>query len=109
MRKYVELNGSNFAGTIKEGVVLVDFWAPWCGPCRMMSPVIVELVEEFEGKAVIAKFNTDENLDIPKYYGINSIPTILFFKDGKLVDRIVGAAPKQALVDKLNKFIKTTP
>jgi len=105
MGKYVELNAGNFANTIKEGVVLVDFWAPWCGPCRMISPIIEELAEEYEGKATIAKVNTDEAPEVAAQFGIRSIPTILFFKDGNLVDQMVGAAPKQAFEQKLNELL----
>ena len=105
MGKYVELNASNFADTIKEGVVLVDFWAPWCGPCRMIAPVIEELAEEYEGKAVIAKVNTDEAPEVAGQFGIRSIPTVLFFKNGELVDQMIGAAPKQAYADKLNALL----
>ena len=104
MGKYLELNASNFDETIKEGTVLVDFWAPWCGPCRMLAPVIEELAEDFDGKAKICKVNTDEEQDIAVKYGIRSIPTILFFKDGELVDQMVGASSKQVLADKLNSL-----
>ncbi|WP_200762726.1 thioredoxin [Nitrosophilus alvini] len=105
MGKYLELNASNFDSTIKDGVVLVDFWAPWCGPCRMIAPVIDELAEEYEGKAKICKVNTDEEQDIAIRYGIRSIPTILFFKDGELVDQMVGAASKQAFKEKLDSLL----
>ncbi|NOQ30594.1 MAG: thioredoxin [Helicobacteraceae bacterium] len=105
MGKYLELNGSNFEATVKEGVSLVDFWAPWCGPCRMIAPVIEELAEAFEGKANICKVNTDDEQDIAVKYGIRSIPTILFFKDGEMVDQMVGAASKQAFEDKINSLL----
>ncbi len=105
MGKYIDLNSSNFKDTIKDGVVLVDFWAPWCGPCRMIAPVIEELAEEFSGKAKICKVNTDEEQSIAIEYGIRSIPTILFFKDGEVVDQMVGAHPKQALAEKLNSLL----
>ena len=104
MGKYLELSASNFDETIKEGIVLVDFWAPWCGPCRMLAPVIEELAEDFDGKAKNCKVNTDEEQDIAVKYGIRSIPTILFFKDGELVDQMVGASSKQVLADKLNSL-----
>lgn len=104
MGKYIELNASNFDIT-NEGVALVDFWAPWCGPCRMIAPVIEELAEEFDGKAKICKVNTDEEQDIAIKFGIRSIPTILFFKDGEMVDQMVGASSKQVLADKLNSLL----
>ncbi|MBL0686697.1 MAG: thioredoxin [Sulfurospirillum sp.] len=104
MGKYLDLKASNFDESIKEGISLVDFWAPWCGPCRMLAPVIEELAEDFDGKAKICKVNTDEEQDIAVKYGIRSIPTILFFKDGELVDQMVGASSKQALADKINSL-----
>jgi len=105
MGKYVELNSSNFDSTIAEGVTLVDFWAPWCGPCRMIAPIIEELAEDFDGKATIAKVNTDEEQDIAIKYGIRSIPTLLFFKDGELVDQMIGAAGKEVIADKIDALL----
>ena len=105
MAKYVELDNNNFEATITEGVTMVDFWAPWCGPCRMIAPVIEELAEDFEGKATMAKVNTDEQQEIAVKYGIRSIPSILFFKNGEMVDQMVGAASKDAFADKINALI----
>jgi thioredoxin 1 len=105
MGKYIELTGANFEETLKEGVSLVDFWAPWCGPCRMIAPVIEELAEDYDGKAKICKVNTDEEQDIAVKFGIRSIPTIMFFKDGQMVDQIVGAQSKQALSEKLDALL----
>ena len=105
MGKYIELGASNFDETVKEGVSVVDFWAPWCGPCRMIAPVIEELAEEFEGKAKICKVNTDEEQDIAVRFGIRSIPTIMFFKDGEVVDVMIGAASKQAFAEKINSLL----
>jgi len=102
MGKYIELTSDNFEATIGEGVAMVDFWAPWCGPCRMIAPVVEELAEEFEGKANICKVNTDEQQEIAAKYGIRSIPTILFFKDGQMVDQMVGAASKDVFAEKIN-------
>ena len=105
MGKYVELTAADFDATVAEGVTMVDFWAPWCGPCRMIAPVVEELAEAFEGKATIAKVNTDEEQDIAVKYGIRSIPTIMFFKNGEMVDQMVGAASKQAFEDKINSLL----
>ncbi|GHT08930.1 thioredoxin [Bacteroidia bacterium] len=85
--------------------VVVDFWAEWCGPCRMIGPFIEELASEYEGKAVIGKVNIDENDEIAGEYGIRSIPTILYFKDGKLADKHVGAAQKSLLESKLKALL----
>ncbi len=81
--------------------VLVDLWAPWCGPCLMVAPVLEELAEEYKGRLVIAKLNVDENLETARHYRVMSIPTMLFFNGGKEVERIVGALPKKVLKDKL--------
>ncbi|WP_295021878.1 thioredoxin [Sulfurimonas sp.] len=105
MAKYIELTASNFEETLNKGVSLVDFWAPWCGPCRMIAPVIEELAADFDGKAKICKVNTDEEQDISVKFGIRSIPTIMFFKDGKMVDQIVGAQSKAALAEKINALL----
>lgn len=105
MGKYIELTSANFDATISKGVSLVDFWAPWCGPCRMIAPVIDELAGDFEGKANICKVNTDEEQDLAVKYGIRSIPTILFMKDGQVVDQLIGASSKQALTDKINSLL----
>ena len=105
MGKYIELTNENFEATTSKGVALVDFWAPWCGPCRMIAPVIEELAEEFEGKAAICKVNTDEQQELGTKFGVRSIPTILIMKDGEVVETMVGAASKQAFTDKINSFL----
>lgn len=81
--------------------VLVDFWAEWCGPCRMIGPIVEEMAKEYDGKAVIGKLNVDENGDIAMNYGVRSIPTLLVFKGGQVVDKIVGAVPKPSITNKL--------
>ena len=102
MAGYIELTTENFDSTVANGVSLVDFWAPWCGPCRMIAPVIDELAKDFEGKANICKVNTDEQQDLAVKYGVRSVPTILFMKNGEIVDQVIGAQSKQALADKIN-------
>ena len=82
--------------------VLVDFWAEWCGPCRMIGPLVEELAVEYEGKASIGKLNVDENTAVATKYGIRSIPTLLIFKGGEIVDKIVGAVPKSMLAQKID-------
>ncbi|MGI7451578.1 thioredoxin [Campylobacter jejuni] len=104
MGKYIELTSDNFAQA-KEGVTLVDFWAPWCGPCRMLAPVIDELANDFDGKAKICKVNTDEQGDLAAEFGVRSIPTLIFFKNGEVVDQLVGAQSKQVISDKLNSLL----
>jgi thioredoxin 1 len=85
--------------------VLVDFWAEWCGPCRMIAPALEELAREFEGRAKVVKVNVDEEQAIAMQYGIRSIPTLLFFQGGKVVDQLVGAAPKNTLAAKLTNLV----
>ncbi len=85
--------------------VLVDFWAEWCGPCRMVGPIVEEISNEYDGKAIIGKVNVDENPGISSKYGIRNIPTILFLKNGEVVDKSVGAVPKNILTDKLDSHI----
>lgn len=105
MSKYIELTNDNFDATVSEGVALVDFWAPWCGPCRMIAPVIDELAADFDGKAKICKVNSDEQQDLAVKYGVRSIPTMLFMKDGEVVDTLVGANSKQVLTEKINSLL----
>ena len=104
MGKYIELTSENFDVT-KEGVALVDFWAPWCGPCRMIAPIIEELANDYDGKAKICKVNTDEAQDLAVQFGVRSIPTIRFFKDGELKAQLIGAQSKQIIADKLNSLL----
>lgn len=88
-----------------EGLVMVDFWAAWCGPCQMVGPIVEELASEYEGKLKVLKLNTDENPDIAGRYQIMSIPTLNFFKGGKVIDRIVGAAPKKQFKEKIDQLL----
>ena len=100
MGKTLEITDSNFNNVIsKNKTVLVDFWAEWCGPCRMIGPVIEELANEYEGKAIIGKLDVDSNQESSVKYGVRSIPTILTFKDGEIIDRQVGAVPKETLTN----------
>ena len=96
----------NFAGIIASGEpVLVAFWASWCGPCRMISPYIDEIAEAYDGKATVVKCNVDDCEDIAVEFGIRNIPTLLFFKGGQVVDRLVGAVPKKQITDKLDAIL----
>ena len=100
----LEFTDANFEQEVlKSDVpVLVDFWAVWCGPCKMIAPFVEELAGEYEGKAKVGKVDVDNNPNISMKYGIRSIPTLLIFRDGKIVDQIIGAIPKQAMAQKLD-------
>ena len=98
MGKALEITDSNFNDILsKNKTVLIDFWAEWCGPCRMIAPMIEELAGEYEGKAIIGKLDVDSNQESSVKFGVRSIPTLLVFKNGELVDRHVGAVPKETL------------
>ena len=86
---------------------MVDFWAVWCGPCQMVAPIVEELAAEYDGKLKVMKLNTDENPDVAGKYGIMSIPTLLFFKGGQPIDKVVGAVPKRVLKDAIDKLLAT--
>jgi thioredoxin 1 len=100
----INFTTSNFQEVVlnSDKPVLVDFWAEWCGPCKMIGPLIEELSTEMDGQAVIGKLNVDENPDIAATYGIRSIPTLLIFKGGEIVDKIVGAVPKASIAQKIS-------
>lgn len=102
-----EISSNNFdSEVVKSNLpVLVDFWAPWCGPCRMVSPVVEAISKDFEGKLKAVKVNTDENTEIAGQFGITGIPTLIFFKGGQEVDRVVGFMPKERLTDKVNAVL----
>ena len=102
----LEITDSNFQEILAEGKpVVMDFWAPWCRPCKMVGPIIDELATEYEGKVIIGKCDVDENGDVAAEYGIRNIPTVLFFKNGELVDKQVGSAPKSAYVAKIEAIL----
>jgi thioredoxin 1 len=103
----LEVNDANFDEVVikSDKPVLVDFWAEWCGPCRMVGPIIEELSNEYQGRALVVKCDVDSSPGVAAKYGIRNIPTILFFKDGKIADKQVGAVPKNSFVHKLNALI----
>lgn len=102
-----ELTTSNFKDSVldNQGVALVDFWAEWCGPCKLIGPVIEELSSDYDGKATIGKLNVDDNREVAAQYGIMSIPTLLFFKNGQIVDKHVGLASKSDIKKKLDAIL----
>lgn len=103
----IAVNDSNFEEIVlkSEHPVLVDFWAEWCGPCKMMLPIVEEISKEFEGKLTVVKVDVDSSAGTAAKFGIRNIPTILFFKGGAVIDKQVGAVPKNTLVEKINKLI----
>ena len=107
MSTAAQVTDSSFKQEVLESEVpvLVDFWAPWCGPCRMVAPVVDEIAQQYEGQVKVVKVNTDENPSVASQYGIRSIPTLMIFKDGARVDMVVGAVPKTTLANTLEKYI----
>ncbi len=109
MAEIIEGTDFNFNQEVlnSEMPVLVDFWAPWCAPCRIIAPVVEEVAKEYEGRLKVVKVNTDENYAVASRYGIMSIPTLGIFKEGKMVDSIIGAVPKQVLVQKIQSYVQS--
>lgn len=103
----LELTDATFEDEVLQAdrPVLIDFWAPWCGPCRVVSPVVEEIAEEYADRAKVGKINVDENPETARQYGVRGIPTLLYFKDGEVSDRVVGAVPKPQLVQKLESLV----
>ena len=102
----LELTDANFEETLKtDKPILVDFWAVWCGPCRMVGPVVEEIANDYEGKAIVGKVDVDNNPEVAQKYGIRNIPTILFIKNGEVVDKQVGAVGRAALAEKLDAMM----
>jgi thioredoxin 1 len=100
----VAVTKENFNETVAQGVSLLDFWAPWCGPCKMQLPIVEELSEELKGQATIAKVNVDEEPELASQFGVMSIPTLILFKDGQPVDKLVGLQSKAALQSKIDSL-----
>ncbi len=102
-----QINDSNFENLVLKdpGVVFIDFWAPWCGPCRAISPIVDEIAEEFSGKVKVYKMNVDENTETPAKYAIRAIPTMMIFKNGELAEQIVGGVSKEQITTALNKAL----
>jgi len=102
----LEITDSTFKEVLNSNKpVLVDFWATWCGPCKMLSPIIEEISADFEGKAIVGKVNVDNNQQSSMEYGIRNIPTVLIFKNGEVVEKFVGVVPKETIAEKLTQFL----
>jgi len=103
----LEITNENFEELVlkSDKPVLLDFWAEWCGPCRMVGPIVEEIAGEYEGKAIVGKVDVDSNQEIASRYGIRNIPTLIFLKNGELVDKSVGAVPKNVLTDKMDAIL----
>lgn len=107
MSKALEVTDATFEQEVKKSTlpVLVDFWAPWCGPCRQISPLIDEIAKEFEGKIKVVKLNTDDNIRTAQEFSISGIPSLIIFKNGNAVEKLVGLLPKSTLVSAINKYL----
>ena len=103
----LEVNDSNFEEIVinSQNIIVVDFWAPWCGPCRKLAPVLDEIASDFEGKVDVFKINADENLETAKKYSVSGLPSVLVFKNGEPVERMVGLMPKSTIVNNINKHL----
>ncbi len=105
-RGILELSDENFSAVVeKQPFIIVDFWAPWCMPCRMLAPVIEALASDYEGRVLFGKLNTDQNINTALKFGITAIPTLLFFKNGKLIDRITGALSREQLEARIKRYL----
>jgi len=103
----IQVNDDNFQKEVleSEGLVLVDFWAPWCTPCRMLAPTIEEIANEMEGKVKVCKMNVDESIQYPQQYGIMSIPTVMLFKNGQTVETMIGLQPKEEIIKTIQEHL----
>ena len=107
MGKYIELTSANFDEITQNGISMVDFWAPWCGPCKMVAPILDKIAKEYAGRLVVAKVNTDENSEYALKYNVQGIPTMLFVSNGKIIHKQVGALPEPNIRMVLDQFLET--